>query len=622
MIFNISFDSSVSGAPSGFVSTVNAVAQFFQNAYSDNVTVNINVGFGEIAGQTVTALGQSLTFLNSYTYTQVRNALVGDAKTADDSTAINTLPSSSPLAGATYWVAQAEAKALGLLGASGSTDGSVGFSSSANIFDYDRSDGISAGQYDFYGVVAHEFTEVMGRQLLVGQTFGGHANSLEPMDLFHYSAPGSQTFIGTQAGYFSLDGGNTNLDNFNTISGGDFGDWASSAGNDAFNAFGNSGAINAITEADLRVMDTIGWDRVNSPPPPPTPPPPGPLVANGTPSDFNLDFMSDILWRTSGGSLAIWEMNGTQIKTADYFHQGSTVVGAPGPDWHVVETGALPSDFDGDGKGDVLWRTDGGSLAIWEMNGTQIKFADYIRSGSAKVGAPGADWHVVVSGDFDADGKADLLWRTDGGALAIWEMNGTQIKTADYIKQGSATVGAPGADWHLLGADDFDGDGKGDLLWRTDSGALAIWEMNGTQIKAADYLKQGSTVVGTPGADWHIAGTGDFDGDGHSDILWRTNSGALAIWEMNGTQIKAADYIRMGPGTVGAPGPDWHIYATGDFDGDGHDDLLWKTDGGALAVWKMNGTQITAADYLKIGSANVGAPGADWTILSHHYDIL
>jgi serralysin len=81
------------------------------------------------------------------------------------------------------------------------------------------------------------------------------------MDLFHYAAPGVRTFVGTQAGYFSPDSGNTNLDNFNTSTAGDFGDWAASAGNDSFLAFGNSGGIAAITTADLRVMDVIGWDR-------------------------------------------------------------------------------------------------------------------------------------------------------------------------------------------------------------------------------------------------------------------------------------------------------------------------------------------------------------------------
>src|SRR5437588_3900379 len=101
MIFNITFDPSVTNsAPAGFVTTVNAVAQFFQSTYSDNVTVNINVGYGEIGGQTVTALGQSSTFLNTYTYDQIKNAFLGDAKTADDSAAVNSLSANSPLSGA------------------------------------------------------------------------------------------------------------------------------------------------------------------------------------------------------------------------------------------------------------------------------------------------------------------------------------------------------------------------------------------------------------------------------------------------------------------------------------------------------------------------------------------
>src|SRR2546423_4628086 len=99
MIFNISFDASVGSAPSLFKTVVNAVAQFFQNAYSDNVAVNINVGYGEIGGQTLTALGQSSTFLNTYTYDQVRNALLDDTKAADDPAAVRTLPGTSPLGG-------------------------------------------------------------------------------------------------------------------------------------------------------------------------------------------------------------------------------------------------------------------------------------------------------------------------------------------------------------------------------------------------------------------------------------------------------------------------------------------------------------------------------------------
>ena len=38
-------------------------------------------------------------------------------------------------------------------------------------------------------------------------------------------------------------------------------------------------------------------------------------------------------------------------------------------------------------------------------------------------------------------------------------------------------------------------------------------------------------------ANWEIVGTGDFNGDGMSDILWHDTSGNVAIWEMNGTNV-------------------------------------------------------------------------------------
>ena len=339
------------------------------------------------------------------------------------------------------------------------------------------------------------------------------------------------------------------------------------------------------------------------------------------PYNFNGDSSSDIFWQTSSGALAVWGMTGNQITSADYVRLGSSVVGAPGSDWHILGSDSLPADFDNDGRADILWTTDSGVLAIWEMNGSQIKAADYIRIGQTAVGAPGSDWHVIGTSDFGGDKMADLLWRTDSGALAIWQMNGTHIASADFLRVGGTAVGVPGADWHILGEADFNGDGRADLLWRTDSGALATWLMNGTQIMGADYLRIGGTTVGAPGGG-HIVGTGDFNGDGRSDLLWRSDSGALTIWQMNGSQVVTTDPVRMGAATVNAPGRDWHVAEIGDYDGDGRSDILWQTDSGRLAIWEMNGNQIEAADYLKVGQNNVGLPGPDWSITVHHYDVV
>ena len=260
-VFNITWDFSVSSAPTGFTAGVTAAANYLASQYSDAVTINISVGFGEVNGTALgsNALGQSLTYLTSVAYTTLTNALKADAKTATDTGSVATLPVSAP---GTMWTTTAEAKALGLASATGtSTDGYCGFSSSL-LFDYNNSDGVTPGTYDFYGVVLHEFTEVMGRMLLTGGTIGTTANSFAAYDLFHFSAPGVHTYSASAAGYFSADNGTTSLNAFNTASGGDAGDWASSAGNDAGNAFSNSGVVNAFTTPDLIALDTIGWDRV------------------------------------------------------------------------------------------------------------------------------------------------------------------------------------------------------------------------------------------------------------------------------------------------------------------------------------------------------------------------
>jgi Ca2+-binding RTX toxin-like protein len=135
----------------------------------------------------------------------------------------------------------------------------VGFSSSSGAFDYDNSNGVTAGSYDFYGVVAHEFSEVMGRILLVGKTVGGLSNSYDALDLFHYSSSGVHTFTASAGGYFSVDGGNSVVNSFNSVVGGDAGDWAGST-TDAYNAYGTPGAVSPISNGDQTALDVIGWD--------------------------------------------------------------------------------------------------------------------------------------------------------------------------------------------------------------------------------------------------------------------------------------------------------------------------------------------------------------------------
>jgi hypothetical protein len=78
--------------------------------------------------------------------------------------------------------------------------------------------------------------------------------------------------------------------------------------------------------------------------------------------------------------------------------------------------------------------------------------------------------------------------------------------------------------------------------------------MNGTTI-----LNPTTSYVATVSPSiWSIVETGDFNGDGMSDILWHDTSGDTAIWEMSGTTI-------LNPTTsyVATVSPAWSIQGAG-----------------------------------------------------------
>ena len=101
-------------------------------------------------------------------------------------------------------------------------------------------------------------------------------------------------------------------------------------------------------------------------------------------------------------------------------------------------------------------------------------------------------------------------------------------------------------------AEDFDGDGKTDILWRHDNGRNALWFMDGVARRPETGVLP--TVSDT---DWTVVGLRDFDGDGYVDILWRNlTDGSNGIWFMTGTSLVPDQQA------VTSVGPEWSVVGT------------------------------------------------------------
>lgn len=246
-------------------------------------------------------------------------------------------------------------------------------------------------------------------------------------------------------------------------------------------------------------------------------------------------------------------------------------------------------DFDGDGRSDVLWRdAASGVNAVWFMNGASVL------SGASLPAVSDAGMKVRGLGDLDGNGKADVVWRnTNSGESAVWLMNGAAVTA------GVALPAVTDRDLQIVAVGDVNADGSDDILWRNSrTGENAVWLMDGKTLSSGVMLPAVPT-------DMSVAGAGDLDGDGRVDIFWRNQStGVNAVWLMNGGTIKAGHFLPSVTGMV--------IGGVADFDGDGNADIFWRNQStGANAVWLMNGpvVQIGAVLPSVTSSMTVGAIG-------------
>jgi hypothetical protein len=295
-------------------------------------------------------------------------------------------------------------------------------------------------------------------------------------------------------------------------------------------------------------------------------------------NDFNGDGFSDILWRDDSGLLFDWVATGSGAFASNAGNFATNI----STEWRVAGTG----DFNADGIVDLLWRQDvTGHLLDW-LGNSSGGFNTNPQNFDSSVPA---DVHIVGTGDFNGDGRDDILFRRDDGLLFDWLGSGNGAFTPNTGN--FATVIS--TEWRVIGTGDFNGDGIDDLLWRQDgTGHLLDWLGNAS----GGFNTNPQNFDSSAPSSVHFAGTGDFNGDGRDDILWRDDSGLLFDWLANASGGFASNTGNFA--TVIST--EWRVVSVGDFNGDAIDDILWRQDGtGHLLDWlgTSNGGFVTNAAH-------------------------
>jgi hypothetical protein len=316
-------------------------------------------------------------------------------------------------------------------------------------------------------------------------------------------------------------------------------------------------------------------------------------------SDINNDGNGDLVFQNNtNGNLQIRLQGGTVV-TENITGVGGTL--------KAIGTGQFTADTDRN-AGILLQNTGTGALEV--ITGITPGATPPNTTASTTtpltlpVGVSTAGWNAISTGDFNGDGASDvLLQNSTTGAAEILFMNtkaGEAIGTVDSV----ASVAAPtGTGWKAISSGDFNGDGDSDILWQnTTTGQSEIYLMNGSTVASTGTLNSTSNLT--------AIGTGDFNGDGNSDVVFlNTTNNTAQIWTMNGT-TEVGSPINVGSPALTGAETKFVLLGAEDVNGDGYSDLLWQdvTTGDVKATeFAANGSMTTVA---------LGAPASTFHLVA------
>jgi len=236
--------------------------------------------------------------------------------------------------------------------------------------------------------------------------------------------------------------------------------------------------------------------------------------------DFNFDGKADVLLRNS--VTGVWTMNYMNGTSAP------TVGVLPGVTTNLCYTFKSDGDYDGNLVPDILLRKDacGGATYPWLIYTMKGDFNYYQTGVPPIVQSP---TYTMLDGDHDwnGDGRDDIAFRLNSGITRNWTvywMNGAGATSGSTTLPGVALQYI----WGAQGFADFNGDGTTDILLReVDTGQWYIY----TETTAGTVLGGSAINAMNMSSAWQLQTIDDFNGDGRRDILLRNNS--TGAWQEN-----------------------------------------------------------------------------------------
>lgn len=188
------------------------------------------------------------------------------------------------------------------------------------------------------------------------------------------------------------------------------------------------------------------------------------------------------------------------------------------------------SDVDRDGKQDIVVTVGDASnfdeVLIVKWNGSDFVAED--------IGLPGNidNDDVIDAGDFNGDGLVDIVWAEEQSTsvdLTIYLSTGEAFTNNNAFSQNGVTTNFQGLTENSWALGDFNGDGKSDIAIAKigSSGAIEIDYLisNGRSFETSTALTlpwhSASSAQRKNAARCAVAGAGDFDGDGRTDLAIR-----------------------------------------------------------------------------------------------------